>query len=173
MISDRHMPRPWFRAQTCLTSMMFLRPRQSQFRQAPLSEGERQLGWFVLPPFQRPPVWSEKQKIRFIESAWAGLPLGVFVFNRPASYGHPCENWLLDGQQRVTAVLDYMNDAFPVLGILFSELRPEDRRRWDMSVIFSGMETSLTDRSELEDIYDRLAYGGTAHEPKPEAHGLC
>lgn len=161
------MPRPWFRAQSISSTMMFLtRPGDAAYRIRPLTEGERALGWFVLPPFQRPPLWTEAQKVRFIESAWGGLPIGAFVVNRPNSYNSRFDNWLLDGQQRVTAVLEYVADAFPVGGYLWSELTEIDHRQWDMGVSFPCMETKIENEAELREIYDRLAYGGTPHEPK-------
>lgn len=136
-------------------------------REGPLQEGERRLGWFVLPPFQRPPVWTRAQQIRFIESAWGGLPLGSWVYNRTPSMDGVQDGWLLDGQQRVGAVLAYVANAFPVNGYLWSELTKIDRRMFGM-FSFPGLETHLSDTAALEEIYDRLAYGGTAHEPKGE-----
>lgn len=165
MTALRYMPDSWFRAQTRQTTMAFIRERSS-YRQAPLREGERQLGWFVLPPFQRPPVWTAAQKERFIESCWMGLPIGVFIYNRTDNMHSPYDAWLLDGQQRVTAVLEYMADDFPVMGFRYSELTEVDRRRWEMTTGFACMETNLTDEDQLRDVYDRLAYGGTPHEPK-------
>jgi hypothetical protein len=163
MSALRNIPDSWFRATTHLTTMVFLKERSAK-RMAPLSEGERQLGWFVLPPFQRPPVWTLAQKVRFIESCWMALPIGVFIYNRTDDMNSPYDTWLLDGQQRVTAVLEYMNDAFPVMDYRFSELTEVDHRRWHMTTNFSCMETNLTDEAQLRDVYDRLAYGGTPHD---------
>jgi uncharacterized protein with ParB-like and HNH nuclease domain len=137
-----------------------------QRRSTPLREGERRLGWFVLPPFQRPPVWTLAQKVRFLESCWMGLPIGSFIYNRPNRFNSPFENWLLDGQQRVTAVLGYMEDEFPVFGRLFSQLTEVDYRVWDMSTAFPSMVTNIDDEAQLREVYDRLAYGGTPHEPR-------
>lgn len=159
----RLIPDTWFRASTHQTTMCFLQS-EAQRRSAPLREGERRLGWFVLPPFQRPPVWTLAQKVRFIESCWMGLPIGVFIFNRTEDYDSPFDGWLLDGQQRVTAVLEYMADAFPVLGHTYSELTEIDRRRWTMTTSFPCMQTNLDDEAQLREVYDRLAYGGTPHE---------
>jgi hypothetical protein len=164
-IEGQKMPRPWFRANTVQTTMAFVTMADHQYRSAPLTAGERALGWFVLPPFQRPPVWTQAQQIRFLESAWSGLPIGVFVVNRPR-FGSPYENWLLDGQQRIGAVLAYAADEFPVFGYRFSEIANSDARRWHMGVNFSCLETNLEDVDELREVYDRLAYGGTPHEPK-------
>lgn len=164
-MADRHIPESWFRASTHNTTMSFLKG-PSQRRELPLRAGERALGWFVLPPFQRPPVWTLAQKVRFVESCWLRLPIGAFIYNRPERSGSPYENWLLDGQQRVTAVLGYVEDEFPVFGRLFSELTDTDYRFWEMSTPFPSMVTNIDDEAQLLEVYDRLAYGGTPHEPK-------
>lgn len=165
-MTNRKIPTSWFRATTLSTTMAFLDNAEHKRRLAPLTTEERPLGWFVLPPFQRPPVWTCEQQIRFLESVWMGLPIGVFVYNRTNNMNSPYDGWLLDGQQRVTSVYAYMNDEFPVFGHLFSELTEVDIRIWKMSVSFPAMETHIEDEDELREVYDRLAYGGTPHEPK-------
>lgn len=158
------MPRPWFRAENSAGAIFGIyRNDLGQGREGDLYPGERRLGPFILPPFQRPAVWAEAQKQRFIESIWNGLPLGAYVVN--CVLGSPYDSWLLDGQQRIMAIVEYVNDAFPVMGYRWSELTKGDRRQFDMTPM-GRLETKLTDRKQLEDIYDRLAYGGTPHEPK-------
>lgn len=164
-MTQRHIPDSWFRASTHNTTMAFLMAT-SMTREAPLREGERSLGWFVLPPFQRPPVWTRAQQVRFIESCWLGLPIGAFIYNRVDRFDSPYDAWLLDGQQRVTAVLDYMADEFPVFGRPFSLLTEIDHRKWSMGTAFPSMVTNIDDEAQLREVYDRLAYGGTPHEPK-------
>jgi len=159
------IPNSWFRAQSLQRTLGYIDHKFA--RKAPLGPGERLLGSFILPPFQRPPVWSRAQQVRFIESCWMGLPLGVYVVNM-GGYESPYDLWLLDGQQRVTAILEYMTDAFSVYGHLFSELTVVDRRMWDMSRTFTCLETRLENEAELREVYDRLAYGGTAHEHRSE-----
>ena len=63
-------------------------------------------------------------------------------------------------------MLGYMADKFPVFGYRFSELTEVDLRRWDMGVQFPCLKTHITDEDKLRDVYDRLAYGGTPHDPK-------
>lgn len=161
---DRLIPDSWFRAQGRDTTMAFMDSAHRMNIGRDLEPGERRLGWFVLPAFQRPPVWTLEQRVRFIESCWLGLPIGVFIWND--AMGTRFDQWLLDGQQRVGTVLGYMADEFPVMGYRFSELTEADHRRWDMSVSFPCRITNLTDEAALRDVYDRLAYGGTPHEPK-------
>lgn len=158
------IPKSWFRAST-VASPLGCRIGRTLDRIAPLSEGERALGPFVLPPFQRPPVWSREQKVSFIESCWLGLPIGAYVVNMAPDFSSPYDLWLLDGQQRITAILDYMADEFPVFDHNYSDLPERDKRAWGFSRVFTCLETSIEDEAELREIYNRLAYGGTPHDP--------
>lgn len=161
------MPRPWFRASSHNFGMgMILHVDGALGREGPLLPGERRLGWLVLPPFQRPAVWTVAQQIRFIESAWSGLPLGSLVYNRTPNNEGQQDGWLLDGQQRINAVLNYTRDAFQVAGSYYGDLTATDHRHFSL-IPFSALETHLTDTAAIEEVYDRLAYGGTPHEPKP------
>ena len=131
-----------------------------------LSPGERWLGAYVVPTFQRPLVWSEAQKIRLMESIYLGLPIGSFVVDD--SYTEeigPAWLWILDGQQRLTAITEYMAGAFPVFGYRYSELSDVEHRffrNFPVSVVSSR----LTEPAECRDLYERLVYGGTPHDPK-------
>jgi PAS domain-containing protein len=128
----------------------------------PTMPAERVLGGWVLPPFQRPPVWTEAQKVRLVESIWLGYPIGVFIFNMRHG-GTECDGWLLDGQQRMTALLGYVADEFEVFGLRWSEV-PHDRQRDFMMRPLACVETSFETPEECREIYDRMAYGGTPHE---------
>jgi hypothetical protein len=66
----------------------------------------------------------------------------------------------------VTAIIEYVNDGFPVFGYLYSELTKGDHTQFEFTGTFTRMSTELTDEAQLREIYDRLAYGGTPHEPK-------
>lgn len=131
--------------------------------QRELMDGERILGRFVLPNFQRPSVWTMDQRVRLIESLWLGLPIASFVYNRSDQWDGKTDQWLIDGQQRITTILSYMNDEFEVFGSKWSDVDAVDRRGFKMKP-FPCYELKLDDEEKLEDIYNRLAYGGTAHE---------
>jgi hypothetical protein len=165
-LTDRVMPRPFYVGSAHNTLVTFATSNEGEY--APkLREGCRRLGRFILPPFQRPPVWSREQQIKLIESVWLELPIGVFIYNACNSlHDTPegeCDQWLIDGQQRVTALLEYVNDAFPVFGYRYSELGVIDTRGFSMKS-FPSVELKNQLPGPLKDIYDRLAYGGTPHD---------
>jgi hypothetical protein len=77
----------------------------------------------------------------------------------------PTDGWLLDGQQRVTAILAYICGDFPVFGYRFAEVTLPERRNF-MTMPVGALITNITDPEACRHVYQRLAYGGTPHEPK-------
>lgn len=123
---------------------------------------------FVLPSWQRGLVWTEAQKIAFIESAWLGLNIGTYTYNQ-AGIDSPNDYLLIDGQQRMNAIQCYIENEFPVFGYLFSELTPPDTRRWGMSVVFASYVTSTEDEEYLRAYYNLTNFGGVAHKESERA----
>lgn len=134
---------------------------------------EKMLMGFVLPPFQRPLVWEEDRMIRFIESAVLGLHLGTWVHNNSLNekwikkdgkeYSPYTDRWLIDGQQRLTALDLFWGDKFPVFGSYWSELSENEQRRFLSNTPFSGFETQIHNEKELKELYNRMNFGGVAH----------
>ena len=130
---------------------------------------------FYLPTWQRGLVWTEKQNVAFIESAWRGINLGTYTYNQ-APLGSPYDNLLIDGQQRLHAVECYLNDEFPVFGWRWSDVTIVDKRIWDMSIGFASYVTETEDENYLRSYYDLMNFGGTAHREterasSPPRHG--
>lgn len=125
------------------------------------------MGYF-LPTWQRGLVWTEAQKVSFIESAWKGLNLGTYTYNR-AALGSRFDNLLIDGQQRLNAVECYLNDEFPVFGYRWSEVTKVDRRFWEMSTHFTSYVTETEDEQYLREYYNLTNFGGTAHKETERA----
>lgn len=124
--------------------------------------GFRTIMGFNLPPWQRGLVWTQAQKIAFIESAWKGVPLGTFSYNE-VDFGSPLDNLLIDGQQRMSSLQDYLSDLFPVFGYRWSEVTEVDRRSFSLTIVFGSYVTASTDEAYLKGYYDLLNFGGTSH----------
>jgi hypothetical protein len=125
------------------------------------------MGYF-LPTWQRPLVWTEAQCIAFIESAWRGIPLGTFSFNMLHD-GSELDMILIDGQQRMHAIEQYLDDAFPVFGYRFSEVTEIDDRIWGMQVLFGCYRCRTRDETYLRSYYNLMNFGGTAHNETERA----
>lgn len=129
---------------------------------------QEMIAGFFLPPFQRPPVWTENQNILFLESAWMEVHLGTYVVNQCAKFDrkinkfHYTDRWLIDGQQRLRAVESYLLDGFPVFGYRWSELDKIEQRRFG-TVSFARTTIQESDETKLRLLYNRLNFGGVAH----------
>lgn len=121
---------------------------------------------FVIPDFQRGFVWTHQQSVRFIESLWLDIPVGSYMVNR--MLGHPYDNYLIDGQQRIMAIHLYVTNQIEVLGYTYNNLPDLDKRRF-RNLIFPRTEIQETDLSRLKEIYNRFNFGGTPHKPNETA----
>ena len=125
-----------------------------------------------VPGFQRDLCWTLEQEVAFIESAWLGLPLGTYSFHRmdwrSDGVAMKYSGWLLDGQQRLTAIQRYWEDQFSVFGLFFSELSQIEMRRFH-AIKFSHYEPELWDERLIRDLYNRMALGGVAHKESDRA----
>lgn len=89
------------------------------------------------PPFQRNPVWTDKQKSYLIDSILNEYPVPEIYMQEIVSDKGEVKYILVDGQQRIRAILEFVNNQFaidskdtPQWGDLtFEELRPEEKKR--------------------------------------------
>lgn len=125
-------------------------------------ENEPKIMGFRIPSWQRPLVWTREQEIKFIESAWLGLPLGTYSYNQ-GKYKSPFDNLLIDGQQRMMAIQRYLNDEFKVFGYCWCETSKVDKRSFQMRH-FHAYVTQTEDESYLKNYYNLMNFGGTVHK---------
>lgn len=133
--------------------------------------GNRIVMGYRLPTWQRGAVWSREQQISFIESAWRGVPLGTYTY--VVNYKMPeLDDLLIDGQQRLTAIENYISGEFSVFGLRFDELPQRELRRWEMSTMFACYRVDreeAADETYLRNYYNLMNFGGTAHRPEERA----
>lgn len=132
------------------------------------AKGRRTVMGFVLPDWQRGLVWTDTQKIRFVESAWLGISLGTYAYNQ-AAIGSPSDYLLIDGQQRMSAIQSYVENEFKVFGYYFADLPKADERRWSMTTIFAHYAVATEDESQLRNYYNLTNFGGTPHADSERA----
>ncbi len=131
--------------------------------------GERTLLNLFLPPWQRPEVWSVDRKKAFVEGIFLGLGTGFYVVHQldwaPGGARKPMSGWLLDGQQRITALRDFAENEFSIFdGVFYRDLDQSTLRRRFLHVVFPYVElTYQNDEQRLREIYQRMNFGGVAH----------
>lgn len=137
----------------------------------PTMPDERRLLGLVLPPWQRPEVWTVEQKSRFIESIFLGLGCGYYVTNGLEWVDNgdsaPMSGWLIDGQQRISAIRDFLRGDIVAFGdVRFTELSKPEQLRF-LRTPFPCFELEYcSDEGSLLELYDRLNFGGSAHTPE-------
>ncbi|UWQ42381.1 DUF262 domain-containing protein [Leisingera aquaemixtae] len=116
-------------------------------------------GRLILSPyFQRNLVWRDIHKRDFIETIFKGYPFPqIFVargeINVESMTSQSC---VVDGQQRMNAIMEFIKDRYPVNGKKYSEMdqgEKEDFLKYQIPVI--DLEMKATDQSVI-DVFQRL-----------------
>lgn len=130
---------------------------------------------------QRELKWDDEQKVRFIESIWAGVDVGSHLVNNVHEFEgtgktlryREFSQVLLDGQQRLTALEDYVYNRFAVpdaAGVprFWRELSRVERRRFG-NFHFAQATIASYDEALLVRAYNLRALGGTPHDESERA----
>ena len=85
----------------------------------------------VDPDYQRGNVWDEEDKVKLVDSIFKNIDIGKFTIIRlpMSAYGKLYE--MLDGKQRLLALVDFKEGRFRYKGKLYRELHPSDRSHFD------------------------------------------
>ena len=128
-----------------------------------LSRWDEDYGVELDPDFQRAHVWSETQQIRYIEFCLRGGKSGREIYWNCPTFGGSHETHLIvlvDGKQRLNAVLRFMRNEIPVFGSLRNEYTDSPRLQHGR---FSFNVNDLMTRAEVLQWYIDLNDGGVAH----------
>lgn len=114
------------------------------------------------PDFQRGHVWTDEQCSRFMEFFLRGGESGrTIIFNHPGwMTSFRGDFVLVDGLQRLTAALRFLNDEIPVFGTRLSEF--EDKIPMT-DKLFHFAIAKLPTRTDVIKWYLDINSGGTPH----------
>ena len=119
----------------------------------------------VSPDFQRGNVWTEMQKIRFIEYMLKGGTIGLDIYINCPTWRHSVRAdtscVLVDGKQRLDAALGFINNEFKVFGEHY--YRDFTDRPRTLVCNFRWHVNDLQTREEVLSWYLDLNSGGTVH----------
>lgn len=121
------------------------------------------------PDFQRNYVWSSKQKEQYIEWILRGGQSGNDIyFNHPGWFrGFEGEMIIVDGKQRVDAVLGFLHDEVKAYGHYFSKYKDPPRL---LTCNFSVYIADLKHRKDVLKWYIDMNTGGTVHTDEEIEH---
>ncbi len=121
------------------------------------------------PPYQRGYVWSEFQKTAYVEYQLRGGFSGKDVFWNCPTWMHFTSGKasniieLVDGKQRIQAVLDFLNNKVKAFGIYYAEF--EDKLpfvTYDFKFHINNLQTPI----EVVEWYIGFNTGGSVHTEK-------
>ena len=77
------------------------------------TQGLRRIGEcdYWLPPMQRPVVWTREQQLTYVRTLWTGMPCAPIILWDSYRVDGVHRMWILDGQQRLTAIGAHIRTA--------------------------------------------------------------
>ena len=121
------------------------------------------------PPFQRRPVWTLRQQSHLIESVLMGLPVPEIYMQHRTSPDGVTEYVVVDGQQRIRAVLEfigtdaeqgfelqYLSEESPWRNRSFNDLTPDERTTVFFSRRLAVRELHEASDEEVKDLFRRV-----------------
>lgn len=132
------------------------------------TERDREGNLTLQPKFQRRPVWSSPQKSNLIESILLGLPVPEIFMQVKTDADGQSEYVVVDGQQRITAILEFVGvngrEPFQLQslqensewqGCTFGDLDDEEKKAFFGHLMAVRNLQDAADR-EIEDLFRRL-----------------
>lgn len=126
-----------------------------------LKEWVEDYGLQLNPDFQRGYVWTQEQQIKYVEYLLkGGKSARVVYLNHPGWMNSYKGDFVcVDGLQRLTACSDFLNNKFPVFGVLYKDF--EDRISNDVDLLVNV--NNLKTKREVLQWYLEMNSGGTVH----------
>lgn len=116
------------------------------------------------PPYQRDLVWEEIQKIQLIDSIFKNIDIGKFTFiELPYSKNHNFHLEVLDGKQRINAIMDFYECRFKYKGHYYNDLSYTDRNHFKSYSISLATTRNLTEEQRYR-YFLKLNTSGTPIE---------
>ena len=127
----------------------------------------KDFGLELNPDFQRGHVWTKKQQISYLEFFYrGGKSANVIYFNCPSFGRGEAEDSdikqmvLVDGLQRLTSHLDFLDNKIPIFGYYFKEFTDRPRlTQYDLRFNINDLQY----RHEVLKWYIEMNTGGVVH----------
>lgn len=151
-----------------------------------LNTTHRNVAWFkkaadaqeldIKAPYQRNPVWSDRQKAALIDSILLEYPIPELYMQEVVDEAGTERHVIVDGQQRIRAVLSFLagefelSDESPVApGLEFDELTPAQRKKlFEYSFVVRQLPDMPDD--EIRAIFQRINRNTVTLNPQELRH---
>ena len=115
--------------------------------------------------YQRGHVWKLADKIALIDSIFNNIDIGKFVFVQ-RDYSADIFYEILDGKQRLTAIIEFIEDRFKYKGFYFSELSGMDKNKFGNH----GITMGYLENPNEEAIFETFIKLNTCGKPMANKH---
>ncbi len=112
------------------------------------------------PEYQRELVWELDDKIKLIDSIFDNVDIGKFVLVRRSYSSNKHMYEILDGKQRLSAIMDFWEDRFKWRGKKFSDLHPYDKSHFENYKISKAELNEPKDKNVLYKFFLKLNISG-------------
>ncbi|WP_318521278.1 DUF262 domain-containing protein [Photobacterium leiognathi] len=120
---------------------------------------DRVIGCFPILSWQRKREWTRLQQVKFVESIFMGYDLGSVIINDfeidKNGVLRPFSDLLLDGENRLIAILDFLNNRFSYAGYYWNQLNRYEQRRF-LDREMSRRTTCSFNEAELRRVYNHI-----------------
>lgn len=99
------------------------------------------------PEYQRDYCWTMEDKVALIDSIFSNIDIGKFVFVHN-NYDDEYLYEILDGKQRLRAILDFYENRFPYKGKYYNDLSVRDQN-WFCDKCIAVAEVSKSSKKDL------------------------
>ena len=151
-----------------------------------LNTTQRNVVWFkrafeseeiiIKAPFQRNPVWSDRQKSSLIDTILLEYPIPELYMQELTDDAGNQKHVVVDGQQRIRAVLSYLAGGFELddesphwAGLSFDDLAPADRKKVFEYNFIVRLLPEMPDE-ELRAIFQRINRNTVTLNPQELRH---
>lgn len=126
-------------------------------------------GMLLSPPYQRGDVWGPTRQRNLIRSILLGVPIPAIIINDRASAGwdEMISCAVIDGKQRITAILAFLQDRlyvpgewFGVEGYIIYSCLPVARQRGFKNIPIPFCEGQLRSLEEEREVFELVNFGG-------------
>lgn len=122
---------------------------------------------YPIPIWQRELEWSDDECESFIQSAYAGIFLGMFIYNDSFGRAKNLNGLLIDGQQRLNAIERYVKGDLAVAGpdgvkYRWTDLTDEEQAHFSR-IPFNFEVVQIHKEAELKNLYNLFNYAGKPH----------
>ena len=122
------------------------------------------------PDYQRGNVWTLEDKVALIHSIFNNIDIGKFVFIKLPYKDNSHSYEILDGKQRLTALIEFMEGRFTYRGKTFFELHPYDQNHLENYSVAVGQITGVVTAEQKYRYFLKLNVSGHAQDPKHIAY---